>query len=113
MNFLLLKNVKMERMFYKESVLNVKVYVWIMHLVTSQPENVITDVVITGLENFVKVRKNLWWANLRPVAYWTHCKTLFTPTLKTPFIFNKLYKSLQYQILDIMLKFTMNHIVRP
>lgn len=59
MNFLLLKNVKMERMFYKESVLNVKVYVRIMHLVTSQPENVITDVVITGLENFVKVRKNL------------------------------------------------------
>lgn len=113
MNFLLLKNVKMERMFYKESVLNVKVYVWIMHLVTSQPENVITDVVITGLENFVKVRKNLWWANLRPVAYWTHCKTLFTPTLKTSFIFNKLYKSLQYKILDIMLKFTMNHIVRP
>lgn len=52
---LLLQSVVMEHMFRRESVSNVRECVTTTHLVISQPERVTMDVVIIGLENFVKV----------------------------------------------------------
>lgn len=53
--FFLLKNAAMGRMFHTESVSNAKVCVRTAHLVIYLQVDVMTGVVITGLESFVKV----------------------------------------------------------
>lgn len=54
-NFFLLKNAAMGRMFHTESVSNAKVCVRTAHLVIYLQVDVMTGVVITGLESSVKV----------------------------------------------------------
>lgn len=46
----------MERIYQTENVSNARVNVRTANLATSEPENVIMGVIITGLESFVKVR---------------------------------------------------------